>query len=201
MSVVFTKTAKSSAVGSFQSALFVATLSCVFGAVALLIEQLPIVMKVIFACVGFATLFWVASLIRQGLRYLKSGKDWRVEVTSRKVSWQSPVHETMASFELPLADIQTLRHVATKVGTRNAGPSHDYTIELRNGDVIDVSDQISGIHPEKVFEAMLENGVPFEREFVNTKEQASQKREQKRARRRAVKAKQRPHTVSVVSSA
>lgn len=185
--------------GSFQSALFVAVVASVFGAIAIFVEDLPSIVRGILAVIGLVCLLWVASLIRQGIRYLSSGKDWRVEVTERKVSWQSPVPETMASFEVPLSDILTLRHVITKLGSRNAGRRHDYTIELRTNDIIDVSDQISGIAPEKVFEAMQERGVPLVEEFVHTKEQFRQKRNEKRARKREAKARHRLQTSSVVS--
>lgn len=199
MSVVFTKTAKSSAVGSIQSALFVAIVVCVFATVALFVEDLPTFVKFVFATVSFALVFWVASLIRQGIRYLRSGKDWRVEITNRKLSWQSPVQETMTSFDVLLSDILSLRHVMMKTGSKRGARSHDYTIELRNGTVIEVSDQISGIHPEEVFEAIHEKGVPYAKEFIYKKEEIRQWREQKRARRREAKDRHQRQRHSVVS--
>lgn len=200
MSAVFTKTAKSSAIGSFQSATIVALIGSIFGVVAAVASEMPVFMKVIFSIVAFGCLLGVAAYVRQGIRYLKSGKPWRVEVTSRKLSWQSPVEDTLASFELPLSEILTLRHVMTKVAGRKTVPSHEYTIELRNGQIIKVSDQISGIHPEKVFEAMRQQGVPFAKELVRTKEELRQRREQKRARRRKSRANRRLERTSVVSA-
>lgn len=199
MSAVFTKSAKSSAIGSFQSALFVCIFICVFGSIALFAKELPTFVKVIFAAFAFGFVFWVISLIQQGLRYLKSGKDWHVEVTDHKLLWQSPVQETMASFEVLLSDILTLRHVVAKTDSKRGTRSHDFTIELRNGEIIEVSDQISGVHPKEVFEAIHENGVPYAQEFVYTKEQIRERRNQKRARRRAAKAKRHLQTTAVVS--
>ncbi len=199
MSVVFTKTAEESAKGSFLGAAFVTVVGGLFVGTFFLAEGLPTFAKVILLGVGLLSFLWVRSLIREGRSYLRSGRDWRVEITDRKLSWQSPVQEIMASFEIPLSNIQAVRHVRTRRSQRSGSGYRDaYTIERHKGETIKVSDQISGIQPDVVFTALQEAGVPYEKEVIHTKEQFREKRELRRAKRRERRAKRRlqPATVN-----
>jgi len=184
MAIIFRKTAKQSAKDSLLNALLVALVGCIFLAVFFIDKALPTIFVV---CIVFAELMiaiMVAHYIKEARQYLHSNKEWRVEVTGRKLKWQSPVPEIMQSFEIERDNIKTLRHVIykTKSGSRTR-TSHRYFIDLNVGDNIQISDQISGISPYDVFQALEKHGFPLAEETSRPSQRRQEKQERRRQRR------------------
>jgi hypothetical protein len=199
MPVVLTRTARSAATDSLTGASIVALVGSIFAAILLFADDLPTFAKVVMAGAVILCLLWMISLVRRAIAFLRAGRDWRVEITDRKLSWQSPLQDVQKSFGVPFSNIKTLRHVRTKTGSKGTRYTDRYTIELKKGGDIKLSKNVSGVNPEDVFQAMHEKGVPFVQEVIRTKAQHRQKREEKRARRREARAQRSPRGGAVVS--
>lgn len=191
MTAVFNKTAKSSATQSFVHAAVATLVGCLFIAIAVFVIDLPAVAGVLLPIIGLLSLIWAVGLARTGAKYLSSGMGWRVEVTEQSLSWQSPLEQVMASFDVPLSNIRTLRHVSTRRSGKGVGYRNDFTIELVEGNTIKISENVRGIDPGLVFEALEAEGVSIVREVYHTKAEIRKKHEKKLDNKRAMRAKRR----------
>lgn len=188
MTAVFTQTARSSAIQSFVHAAVAAVVGCAFIAVAVFVSDLPSVAAVLLLIIGVASLAWAVGLGRTGVRVLEDGQGWRVEITEQSLSWQSPLQKVMASFDVPLLNIRTLRHIQTRRTGKNLGYRNEFIIELIDGDNIQVSENISGVDPLLVFQALESQGVSIERESYHTQAEVKQKHRHRLDKKRAMRA-------------
>lgn len=161
MYTVFKKSAAASAVRCLLSALIPIVVGLAFGGVLIYAKEILTIVKVtaILAIIGSA---WMTlKLFGEAVAYMRSGEEWRVEITQQHLLWHSPVQDLMQSFQVPLNHISALRRITYIAKNSKTSPKNNYFIELHTGQTIKIDDQISGIGPRKVFKALGEIGVPF----------------------------------------
>lgn len=191
MASVFIRTAKSSATTSYLLASVSILVGSIFVAAGIFADSVPMLGAIGFSVVGLLAYCWGLSLFRSARSYLKSGRDWRVEITNIGLSWQSADENVMASFHVAFKEIELLRHFRIRRGGKSQGYRDSYTIELNSGESIELSSNIPGIRPALVFEALEEEGLPIEREHYLTKNEVRQYQRSRLEKKRAGLNKQR----------
>jgi len=161
MPIIFTKSARASAMEKALMALVAIIVGGGFAALIILLDDLHIAVIIAAGLAVLCSVWMAIKIIDEALSILKRGQDWRVEISGSHLSWHSPVPEIMQSFSVPLAHIRAVRHVYTQYKNSNRSPSNKFYIEFTNGQSYELKEQKVGISPMKVFKALQGVGIHF----------------------------------------
>lgn len=199
MTAVFTRTARSSATESYVHAGIAIVVGTVFIALPVFLTDLPTAASIGSLAVSTLCFLWALALARAARAYTKSGLDWRVEVSGSLLSWQSPLEKVMASFSVPLSNIKLLRQIKTRRSGKGAGFRSEFIIELTRGDAIKLPENVPGIDPAEVFEALESAGVRIEREEYLTRSDVIDKHRKRLAEKRLSREQTEPEASNAVA--
>ena len=166
MTIEFRKTAKR--VATEKTVMFIV---CVIVAGAfgfLLFSGITDIMVVKIASI-FAVLVALVlafALLREIRQIRDNGQDWVVQITDKELIWDSPIPEQMQPFRLNLSDITQLLRTHTYHVNSNKPSKTTWEILPNSGSPLEINGQMSGINPEKVFKALEEKGITFERRSI-----------------------------------
>ncbi|MFQ1701306.1 hypothetical protein ACJ5NV_12005 [Loktanella agnita] len=108
----------------------------------------------------------IVALVREIRAVLASGQDWVVKITENALIWDSPVPEQMQPFTLALTEIAKTRRTMTHYRNSDKSADNIWEILLHDGPPLKIDEQLSGINPEKVFNALAQRGITFEKRSV-----------------------------------
>jgi len=171
MPIVFTKSARASAMEKALMALVSLIVGGGFAALIILLDDLHIAVIIAAGLAVLLSIVMTVKIIGEAIAVLKSGQEWRVEITQTTLNWYSPVPEIMQSFSVPLNHIRSVRRVFTQHRSKNQTATNKFYIEFTNGQSFELKEQMSGISPMKVFKALEGVGVDFiqDREIVGSR--------------------------------
>jgi len=161
MPIVFTKSARASAIEKALMALVSLIVGGGFAALIILLDDLHIAVIIAAGLAVLLSIVMTVKIIGEAIAVLKSGQEWRVEITQTTLNWYSPVPEIMQSFSVPLNNIRSVRRVYTQHRNKNQTATNKFYIEFINGEFFELKEQMSGISPMKVFKALEGVGVNF----------------------------------------
>ncbi|KJZ19897.1 hypothetical protein [Loktanella sp. S4079] len=162
MAIEFTKSARQIA---FEKSLLLVVAIIVGGCFAyVLLSGITdeIIVKIASAVALVVSIFMAIAVILEVRAVVNSGKAWRVVITDDQLSWESPIPEQMKPFQVALADIDRTCLKITRFRNSKRNPKKEWSIILRNRHHIAIDGQMSGINPNKVFEALETKGITFE---------------------------------------
>jgi len=161
MPVIFTKSAANSALTRSLNALISLCVGVCFLVVHFFVSDLHLAVEIVIGLVVIISIWMTLKIICEAIFIFQSGDAWRVEITDQYLLWHSPVQEIMKSFKLPMDNLKTVRRICYIAKNSKVSPRNKYLIELHDGSVVEIDDQISGIAPHKVFKALDKLGIPF----------------------------------------
>jgi len=162
MSIVFTKSAKRLALEKTFFLLVVVIVAGAFVSVFFLKDNVPMPVKILIVLALSVAIWMFKTIFREIIQVLKSGEDWRVEISDTMLKWHSPVPEQMQSFELTLSEIQSIQFIMTRYRNSRRSPKKQYLIESTRAGTVELDPQLCGINPQRVFKALESKGVSFE---------------------------------------
>ena len=161
MSVVFTKSARASAMEKVAMVFVALVVGACFAGLVILKKDLPLAVLIASGLAVLCSIWMTIKLIRETIAVLKSGEEWRVEINQHSLSWYSPVPDIMQSFQVPLTSIQSVQRVYTKYKGSGRNATNHFYIHFTNGQAYELKEQLCGISPMKVFKAIEDYSIPF----------------------------------------
>ncbi len=164
MSIIFEKTAKQLADEKILYIIVTLIVSAVFGSLFFLVDEerlvWPVIAGIVFAL--FICVIIIVALFRETIAILKDGRTWKVEITSDRITWFSPLPKQMESFEAEFSEISYVQQKLVHYrGSKKSSKNYFY-INFTNGRSLEIKAQMCGFNPVKIFKALEKQGVNFE---------------------------------------
>ena len=106
MPIVFTKSPMASALEQGAYLLIALLVGLAFGSLFFLLDDMAMTVMIASGLACLISAWMSVKLIGEAISILKTGRAWRVEITSNSLVWDSPVQKIMKSFEVRLADVK-----------------------------------------------------------------------------------------------
>lgn len=164
MPVVFERSVFSSVVEKIVSLMIILVVGGVFLSIIFFADDRPLTIDIFSLGAVLIAFFFLIKVTREIIALMKSGKPWRVKITNRTLTWESPVQEQMKSLMINLSDISAVRKTHHRYRNSKRSSKTKFHIDFENGQQLEIKAQMCGINPEKVFSALEEKGIPFHRE-------------------------------------
>lgn len=134
--------------------------------------------KVVFAVCGLASLWMAVVGARKIQRIFKSDGEWRATIGNGRLHWEAGVSCMGLPLDIALADIVTAIQLETrKTVIDSDGESTEfavtYGLHLTDGRKLSFDRETAGINPDRVFKALAEHGITYERWLQDTTKQST----------------------------